>query len=611
MSNLNPMKTTKGLNGLSDKSSESWRKLGKLDSKKGNVDLNTAPPSAFRIGGYIRLSPSNEEREEGSLVSHPQRIEQFVESKNIQHGGHWGKIVEWYVDKDLSGKDTNRPAYQKMLRDIQNGLINAVIITELSRLNRKVRDFCDLWEFFKSHNVKLFSLKESFDTSSPMGELMLIQAMSFAQFERQTIVERIKRAARARAERGLASGCLPLGFKLVPNKPNYREIDEDEKTIVELVFRKFLELKRLSHVADYLNANGYRKKEFTKTGKKARCLRWTVSSVHYLLTNRSYIGEREVNRKNRGFNQGDLSADEKYFVTEAHWPALISKELFNDVQDVLVENKKKARKYVHHYRLTGLIVCQECGQALFGKSGNGRNGKHFYYGHARKMLAQGDQHLKRCQVETLPALPVEEFIISRLKVLARNPKVVATLIKASQGQTDSREEHQRALIKSKEQDQKRLLGKHDNLLECISETDDKTLRVDLAVKASEAKSQLLAVQEELSQLRGEFKSTSSVIEISQALEIIKTFRDGFESQPAAIQTSVLKNTIRQIVVKSDLSIVVEIYGVGQDVLDPKGNGNPNTGTASWRSPVRSVSRNVDVTGIEPATPNMPCSCSPN
>jgi site-specific DNA recombinase len=97
--------------------------------------------------------------------------------------------VDWYVDKDLSGKDMNRLAFQKMLADIKSGLINAVVVTELSRLNRKVKDFLEVYEFFKTHNVAFFCLRENFDTSSSIGELMLIQAMSFAQYERQTIVQ--------------------------------------------------------------------------------------------------------------------------------------------------------------------------------------------------------------------------------------------------------------------------------------------------------------------------------------------------------------------------------------------------------------------------------------
>ena len=85
---------------------------------------------------------------------------------------------------------------------------------------------------------------------------MLIQAMGFAQFERETIVGRIKNGSRARAKRGLANGCAPLGFDLVPNKPNHRQVNEDERPYVELIFRKMLELKKMEALIKFLNTEG-------------------------------------------------------------------------------------------------------------------------------------------------------------------------------------------------------------------------------------------------------------------------------------------------------------------------------------------------------------------
>ncbi len=440
------MKTKKEPQDSHARLSEPWRNIGRGEpinhGKKG-----AEGQAKFFLGPYIRLSPTGDDREEGSLVSHPHRIKQFVESKNLQHDGGWGEVVDWYVDKDLSGKDMNRPSFQRMLGDIRAGRINAVIVTELSRLNRKVKDFCEVWEFFKDHGVTLFSLKENFDTSTPMGELMLIQAMSFTQFERQTIVDRIKKGARARAERGLANGYIPLGFQLVEHRPNYREVHEGERTVVEMIFRKFLELKGLSPLMKYLNENGYRTKEFvTKTGKKAGGNRWALSSLYSVLTNRSYIGEREVNKRFRSTDPGKLKEEEKYFYVEAHWKALIPKEMFYDVQRLMEQNRQKARKYIHDYRLTGLVVCSECGASMVGKSGTGKNGSYFYYGHKRKALKDGDRHLQRCRVENVSAPMLEEAIVSRLKSLSRDRELVRELAKVTATESRSQLEHNKSLM---------------------------------------------------------------------------------------------------------------------------------------------------------------------
>ena len=349
---------------LPDLYSELWR-TQKEGLPQKDLENQSDAQKTLRVAAYIRLSPTGEEREEGSLVSHPQRIKDFIGWKNKQMGRKWGEITEWYVDKDQSGKDLNRPGFQRLYQDIESGLVDVLIVTELSRLSRRVKDFCHVWDFLKERDIKFMSLKENFDTSTPMGELMLIQAISFAQFERETIVARIKNGSRARAERGLANGILPLGLDLVPGKSNHRQINEEEKTYVQFIFKKMLELKKMGKLIKYLNENEYRTKEYkTKEGKAKGGKTWTSSSIHGILTNRAYIGQREFNKRNRMKHPSTLKPEDQYFFTEAQWPALVDEKDFFDVQRLLEHNKKKARKYVYHYRLTGIVKCVECAEPL-------------------------------------------------------------------------------------------------------------------------------------------------------------------------------------------------------------------------------------------------------
>lgn len=597
------MKTKKGLNGLRDTSSVPWRNVKKGTSAQAAKKSPEDGPR-FRIGEYIRLSPTGDDREEGSLISHPQRIRQFVESKNIQHGGTWGEIVATYQDKDLSGKDMNRPAFQKMLADVAAGKINAVIVTELSRLNRKVRDFCEVWEFFKEKDCALFCLKENFDTSTPMGELMLIQAMSFAQFERHSIVDRVKRGARARAERGLAHGGLLLGFKLVEHRPNYRKVDAQEKVYVQMIFRKFLELKKLSELVSYLNGNGYRTKEYTtKEGKKMGGNRWTIGSVHSLLTNRAYIGQREVNKKSRGLDPSNLKEEETYFYVDAHWPALVSEDLFSDVQNLLERNRKRARKYVHEYRLTGLIECKDCGAPLIGKSGTGKLAKYFYYGHKRKILANGDRHLERCSIENVPAVSLEEAVIHRIKDLATDPKLIKSLAAKTQSQVGETVAHQKAVLAGKEQERRKLDQKLRNLYEAISEESDRDLRLALSYKAKETKASLDQIQSTIDTLRDEYERLSKVVDVSAVFELMKTFRTGaFEKLDVSAQAEIIRDRVRRIVVHEN-GIYVELFG--EPTGTPGGRVGTNTTQTAFsrtsRSGVRTVSKLVQSAGLEPAT----------
>ena len=480
------------------------------------------------------------------------------------------------------------------------------IVTELSRLNRKVRDFCEVHEFFKEHKTALFSLKENFDTSTPMGELMLIQAMSFAQFERQTIVDRVKRGSRARAERGLANGTLPLGFKLVDHRPNYREVDENERSYVEFIFNKFLELKRINKLVTFLNENGYRTKEITtKSGKKAGGHRWSLSSVHSLLTNRVYIGEREVNKKFRAQNQDDLREDERYFCVKAHWSEIISKEVFFDVQRMLEQNKKKARKYVHDYRLTGLIECAECGQKLVGKSGSGRTGKYFYYGHKRKMLIEGDRHLKRCKIENVPAPILEEAIVSRMKDLSGDRKIIAELVRLTSSKSQANTDLQKSLIAAKEQERRKLEQKIGNLLEAISEENDRDLRMSLTNMTKDLKSQLDQTTAAIVGLKQDYEHSCKVVDITEALKLIQIFKTGaFDALPVSTQAEILKERIRRIVVQEN-GLYVEYFGKKPEyvsgIFDGDGKKEDLSAARSTPAGVLTAFKLVHSRGFEPLT----------
>ncbi len=597
------------------KSSGLWRKQGKGIESAKSVTPKASEGAKYRLGGYVRLSPSGEEREEGSLVSHPQRIKQFVALKNVQHDGQWGEIIEWYVDRELSGKDMNRPSFQRMCRDIANGKINAVIVTELSRLSRNVKDFCEFREFLKKHGAVFFSLKESFDTSTPAGELMVIQCISFAQFERQTIVERIHRGARARAERGLANGVPILGFDKVEGKRNHRQVNEQEKPYVEMIFRKFLELKSVNRLVTYLNENGYRTKEHVcENGKRRGGGNWTQGTLHKMLTNRAYIGQREINKHNRGVDPAKLKEEDCYFYVDAQWPAIIPLKLFNDVQDLLQENKKKARKYTHRFVLTGFIKCGKCGARLIGKSGTGRNGKYYYYGHLRKRTVTGTRHLERCVVENIPAIELEEAVIAHLRKLASDKALVAKLIAGSQQIGAESLAHKQELVNSKEQERRKLTLQIDNLVNTLAESPWDVSKKVLLEKLEEFTKTREKVEAELKSLREDLnKAKDNVIDLSSSFALLRAFREEFRTRPLGEQADVLRDIVRELVVLPD-RFILDLYGAPADkyftdTSSGAGGSLGSSGDLSSRSLVRTVSRLVGPGGIEPPTPRLEIWCS--
>jgi len=121
-----------------------------------------------------------------------------------------------YSDKGFSGKNTDRPKFQELMRDIEQGLIKRVIVYKLDRISRSVIDFANLMEFVEQYGVEFVSTAEKFDTSTPMGRAMLHICIVFAQLERETIQERVTDSHYSRCEKGFhACGRASRGFELV------------------------------------------------------------------------------------------------------------------------------------------------------------------------------------------------------------------------------------------------------------------------------------------------------------------------------------------------------------------------------------------------------------
>jgi site-specific DNA recombinase len=557
---------------------------------------------------YIRLSPSDEIRDEGSLVSHPQRIKEYVNYKNLQTPG-WGTIVEQYVDKDLSGKDINRPEYLRMLADIKAGKINAVIVTELSRLNRNVKDFLQFWDFLKRYNGKFFSLKENFDTSTAIGEMMVIQSVSFAQFERNSIVERIRQGARARAERGLSNGSQRcIGYDIDPHRRNYLIVNEAERPTVSLIFEKFLELTTITKLRVWLNANGYRTKAYvSKQGRNIGGKLFTDNSLYSILTNKTYLGLREFKKANRSADQSELDPHEQYKVAKAVWPALIDSETFRAVQERIEKNSKSARKHKHVYMLSGRIVCGECGDMLVGKSATGRNQVHFYYGHNRKFTNANDSHGKRCLLERIPAINLENAVLGRLRFLSKNRPVLLQMAHDSQQTAEHKTPNIEKLIALKKAELKENRQKISNLGDRIADLPKGVSADGLIEKLQELELKKADLSHGLESLEIELESKSDVIDLEYVFKILQLVNKDFSKLPAAIQKDLIEDIVYRLTLNRN-KIHAEYYGqANSDIFDLNelDAGTHKKSLESPRTGVLPSLKLVEAEGIEPSSASDP------
>ena len=217
-----------------------------------------------------------------------------------------------------------------------------------------------------------------------------------------------------------------------------------------------------------------------------------------------------------------------------------------------------------------------------------------------------ERHLQRCEIETIPAVVLEEAIVERLRELSHDKSLMAKLVTSSASEAQERLEHQRSLLSTKEQERRKVQLKLDNLLEAISEETDRGLRGSLSEKAKDFRVQLDQVEAALMSLKEECsKASSNVVNLNLAFGILKSFRQGFQKQPISVQAEILNDVVKRIVVHSD-KVVAEFYGskpvripLSDDGLLGKNKGEPVS--AYLRSRVRPVFKVVDQTGIEPAT----------
>ena len=191
-----------------------------------------------RCAIYTRKSSEEGlEQDFNSLHAQREACEAFIKS---QAGEGWKLVKNAYDDGGFSGGTVERPALQRLLADIRAGLIDIVVVYKVDRLTRSLADFAKIVELFDSHSVSFVSVTQQFNTTTSMGRLTLNVLLSFAQFEREVIGERIRDKVAASKRKGIwMGGSLPLGYEVHDRK---LVIDRGEAKTVTHIFERYLEL---------------------------------------------------------------------------------------------------------------------------------------------------------------------------------------------------------------------------------------------------------------------------------------------------------------------------------------------------------------------------------
>jgi DNA invertase Pin-like site-specific DNA recombinase len=248
----------------------------------------TRPRGTVRCAIYTRKSSEEGlEQEFNSLQAQREACEAFINSQ--RHEG-WVCQRAAYDDGGFSGATMVRPALQQLLADITAGRVDTVVVYKIDRLTRSLADFAKIVEILDAKGASFVSVTQQFNTTTSMGRLTLNVLLSFAQFEREVIGERIRDKIAASKKKGMwMGGSQPLGYRVHDRK---LVIVDREAEIVRIIFRRYAELGSVRLLKDEFEARGLKSKSWTSaSGRRVGGKPFSRGALYLMLQNRLYRGE--------------------------------------------------------------------------------------------------------------------------------------------------------------------------------------------------------------------------------------------------------------------------------------------------------------------------------
>src|SRR5437763_7273906 len=388
-----------------------------------------------RCAVYTRKSTEEGlEQEFNSLDAQRESAQAYIAS---QQDEGWVCLPDRYDDGGFTGGNTERPALQRLLADIGEGKVDAVVIYKIDRLSRSLLDFAKMMDVFEKHRVALVSVTQQFNTATSMGRLVLNVLLSFAQFEREIIAERTRDKIAATRRKGKWAGGRPILGYDVDAKGGKLLLSEDEAVQVRAIFQLYLELQGLLPVVEELARRGWTNKRWTnRQGQEAGGGPFTRTSLYRLLTNVAYTGRVRY--------KGEVHAGEH--------PPIVDVELFQRVQALLRQNKVSGGADVRNafgFVLKGLLRCVPCQCAMTPThTSRDANKRYRYY-----VCSTATRHgRKTCPSPSVSAAEIEHFVVERIRCIGTDPALQQQVFAEAVRQDETRLAELEAQRRSLEKD---------------------------------------------------------------------------------------------------------------------------------------------------------------
>jgi site-specific DNA recombinase len=354
-----------------------------------------------------------------SLDAQREACAAFIQSQ--RHEG-WLLVPALYDDGGYSGGSLERPALKQLLADIQTGQIDVVVVYKVDRLTRALSDFAKLVDIFDRCGVSFVSITQQFNTTTSMGRLTLNVLLSFAQFEREVIGERVRDKIAASKKKGMWMGGMPpLGYDV---KDRQLIINDAEAHAVIDIYRRYLALKSVRALADELAAAGIRSKRRVRPdGTEYGGQKLSRGALYLLLQNRIYRGD--ITHKGHCYS--------------GNHPAIIEQPLWDQVQAVLATNRIEratGARTKHPSLLTGMLFDDKGGRLT--PTYATKKGRRYRYYVSTGLVTGAKMHSSNAV--RLPASNLEGMVIDRLRAFLDDPAALLDALaeesQSGSGRTD-------------------------------------------------------------------------------------------------------------------------------------------------------------------------------
>jgi len=389
-------------------------------SRQPRHSNSAAKPPAIRCAIYTRKSSEEGLAQEfNSLDAQREAAESYIAS---QKNEGWVVLPQRYDDGGYTGGNMERPALQRLMTDIDAGKTDCVVVYKVDRLSRSLMDFARIMERFDRNKVSFVSVTQYFNTTHSMGRLTLNILLSFAQFEREIIGERIRDKIAASRQKGKWTGGTPiLGYDVDRSSGGPRlVINSLEASQVRQIFELYLELGSLLAVVAELDRRDWRSKVwFTRAGKRRGGLPVDKCGLHNLLTNVLYIGK----------------VTHKKEVYAGEHEAIVPVDIFERVQRQLAQNRNGRSVELRNRfgaLLRRLLYCKACGRAMAHTFANRGNKRYRYYT-CTNAIKNGR---RECPTPSLPAGEIERAVIDQIRGLGADRELLGEVLNQAHSQVE-------------------------------------------------------------------------------------------------------------------------------------------------------------------------------